>query len=233
METIIQKPLREILERLTTAGTTANCPIDSGASAAKSRRTGLKNREEKIAAHFQPFETRNDPELEAMKAAAMAFTAAMASKDEPAYWLSLLGPSGTGKTMLAKLIERFFLKWLDGFRDERFPTKIVYRKGGLKPWGKVMEEMLDGDYTGMRNLQADWFVGLDDIGAEYQRHRELAVAKLYDVLNARVGRFTVITANLSYRQIGQMLDERIASRLVRNNSVVIELKAGTRDFNLR
>jgi DNA replication protein DnaC len=182
---------------------------------------------------FQPFKTCGDPALIEMKTAAMEFCLAMGSKFEPARWLTLLGMSGTGKTMLAKLCAKFFNAHLTGFYDERFnPEKeIRYRAGGMRNWSKVMREMVEGDYTGLERLRGDWFVALDDIGAEYQRSRELSASKLYDVLNSREGLFTVITANLSQREIGEQIDPRIASRLMRHGGVVIEVKA--KDFNLR
>lgn len=163
----------------------------------------------------------------------MDFCVAMGSKFTPGYWLTLAGPSGTGKTMLAKLCTRFFSSWLDGFKDERFdPVKEVrYRKGGIKNWGNVMREMIEGDYSGLRNLREDWFVCLDDIGAEYSRNRDLSTSKLYDILNDRQGLFTIITANLSVQQISEQMDARIASRLIRNGAVVVDIK--TTDYNLR
>ena len=130
--------------------------------------------------------------------------------------------------MLAKCIRTFFRRHMDGrLRDERFAParEIRYRKGGLKVWGDVVLEMVGGDYSGLRNLRDDWFVVLDDVGVEYEKHRELSRAKLFEVLNARAGKWTVITANLSVEGIKQRLDPRIASRLLRDGSEVIDTKA--------
>lgn len=196
-------------------------------------RSGLADAPAKIEAAFLDFKTCGDPALIESLSAAVAFCAAMASKNAPAYWLSLLGPSGTGKTMLARRCSGFFRNHLDGFLDERFnPEKErVFRKGGLKAWSSVVADMVEGDFTGIRNLRDDWFVCLDDIGSEHGKNRELSTSKLYEILNARERRFTIVTANFDLEEINKRLDARIASRLLRHGNVVVDVN--TIDFNLR
>ncbi len=182
---------------------------------------------------FLAFNDFGESSLVEARHESIRFCAAMASADVPAYWLTLLGPSGTGKTMLARCVTRFFRHYLEALPDENLSSETAkyLRRGGLKPWSSVMQEALDGDFTGIRDLKDDWFVCLDDIGAEYARNRELSVSKLYDVLSAREDRFTVITANLTLDDVNRMMDARIASRLLRHGSVVVDVTAP--DFNLR
>ena len=59
----------------------------------------------------------------------------------------------------------------------------------------------------------------------------MTTKKLYNLLNAREGKFTVITANLTLEDFNQQMDARIASRLIRNGSVVVDVIA--EDFNMR
>jgi hypothetical protein len=135
--------------------------------------------------------------------------------------------------MLTKLIASYFRKYLDALIDENQSSENVrvYRHGGVKSWSKAVNDMREGDYTGLRNLKADWFVGLDDIGAEYgSRNKDFSIAKLYDVLNDRIGKFTVINANLKMSAIEEM-DDRISSRLIRDGSVVVDME--TQDFATR
>jgi len=135
--------------------------------------------------------------------------------------------------MLARIVSRFFSRHLDGLEDENLsvPNKVRrIRRGGFKAWSGVMQDCLDGDYSGIRDMKEDWFLCLDDIGADYGRNRELSSSKLYDILSARQNRFTVITANLTLEEVGKSMDVRIASRLLRNDSVVVDVDAP--DFNL-
>lgn len=182
---------------------------------------------------FAEFQDCGDKSLRTALNESVRFCSAMASAEQPARWLSLLGPSGTGKTMLATIITRFFRRHLDALEDETKsnPSAHYLRRGGMKPWGSVMQDMLDGDFSGIRDMKDDWFLCLDDIGAEYARNRELSISKLYDILNARAGKFTVITANLTLEEVNRTMDARIASRLLRHGSVVVDVTAT--DFNLR
>ena len=66
----------------------------------------------------------------------------------------------------------------------------------------------------------DWFVALDDIGAE--RASDFSVSKLDQIIDARLGKWTVITCNFTREQIAEHMDVRIASRLGRGNNVIVD-----------
>jgi len=168
-----------------------------------------------------------------MATAAYDFMVAMGSSTTPAHWLTLLGPPATGKTMLAKLCRRYFSQHLDCFTDERFdPAKERrIRRCIYMPWVEAVRMMLEGNYRFLTDMREAWLVIIDDIGTEYQKNRELSTSKLFEVLNAREGLWTIITANLTVQQIAEQMDARIASRLLRGGSVVIDVDAI--DYNLR
>lgn len=206
--------------------------LASGASA--TNRQPISLRPETVAKFFDDFDAHGEPALERMRLAAIAFVAAMCSADTPAHWLVLLGPSGTGKTMIARAINRVFQKFIEGALDEIRNMKggMWRRAGGFLSWPKCMDWMMESDFGFMRQACDDWFLVLDDIGAEHTRLRDLSASKLFAICNAREHKFTVVTANLGLDEIGEKLDARIASRLIRHGAHVIDT-TGTPDFNTR
>jgi DNA replication protein DnaC len=186
-----------------------------------------------ISERFAPFRTLNDPQLEAMKTAAVAFATDMLNGASPR-WLTLLGGSGVGKTMLARIIWRLF--------DEKMRLQINWRgssharivrwRGGFINWGEAVgTRMMKGDFEFLSDLRAWDFFVLDDIIAEYEKHTGLSSSKLYDVFEHRLLKWTVVTANRTLEGIAAYLDPRLASRMLRNGGVVIDVDVP--DYNTR
>lgn len=188
---------------------------------------------------FQDFQTLNDPQLELMKNEAVSFMDDLFNNRTPR-WLSLLGSTAAGKTMLAKRIWHLFrdnlhmqIDWERSKATQKSHCPRVMRwRGGFLNWGRaVSERMLQGEYGFLEDVRDYDFFVIDDILSEYEKHRSLSASKLYNVFEARLGKWTVITCNASLEQIGQALDSRIASRMIRNNSVVVDVDVP--DWNLR
>jgi len=152
----------------------------------------------------------------------------MLTKQTP-YWLSLLGTSGAGKTMLAKIIRTLFSRYVDGSIISETPQEIKRAGGGFIRWRRLVEWVREGDYRAFEDVSRDFFVAVDDIGSEYPT--DFTRAKLYEMFDASEGKWRVWTGNLSLEQIEQQFDPRIASRILRNNSVVVDVDVP--DFNLR
>jgi DNA replication protein DnaC len=169
------------------------------------------------------FQTFDDPKLTRMRDETARFLTAYRARSRP-YWLSLLGPSGIGKSYLAKM----------AFNGSVYPWYEVMswirgddRKGHDKFLDLALSRHFDayeGKYTYDKSI-----VVLDDIGAEYVT--DYSKSKLCEFLDRREQKWTMLTANMSIAQIGHLLDPRIASRMLRHDSVVVEVDLP--DFSLR
>ncbi len=199
--------------------------------------TKANPRSTKVWAKFEQFQTLNDPQLEQMKDEAVSFMDDLFNARTPR-WLSLLGTSGSGKTMLSKIIWHLFrdhrhtiIDWHRTRQTEGTNPRIIRWRGGFINWGKAVNRMLEGDYEFLEDVRDYDFFVLDDILSEYKKMRDLSTSKLYDVFESRLGKWTVITANASLSQVGELLDQRIASRMMRNFSSIVDVDVP--DFNLR
>ena len=159
---------------------------------------------------FSAFSTFGEAGLIQMRDASAQFLADYKANRAPR-WLSLLGTSGAGKTMLARIIKQQI-------------------RGEFRKWATVIKWTREGDHRMFEDLAASRrCVVIDDIGSEYGT--DYSRAKLYEFLGNREGKWTIITANLSLAQIGANLDTRIASRMLRGKSSVVDVSVT--DFNLR
>ena len=157
--------------------------------------------------------------------------AADVNNREP-YWISFLSRSGSGKTHLAKMLYQHFLKCSRfnlGFDAQK--NRIIGNTGQFCSWRRLVSDLRQGDYDLIRDLVDDWFVVLDDIGSSYDPNGFVASA-LDQVLNGRLRKWTVITCNYGMQEIADRMDIRIASRMIRDGSVVVDCK-DVADFNLR
>jgi hypothetical protein len=158
-------------------------------------------------------------------------------------WITFVGASGCGKTYIARRICDFVRKhgeevYNRGRTDDRVHTLWGYAQeaGFFNKWLKLFDATRSGDYGPITRAGSDWFKCVDDLGAEgmdkdgsvYQHSRNM-MGKLAD---ARVGKWTVFTSNFDRKQIADLFDPRIASRLTRDGNMIVDL-TGVRDFQLR
>lgn len=131
------------------------------------------------------------------------------------HFLTLYGRSGCGKTHLMRLAAAEL---------KRHGVERVQRWN----WVKVLQRLHDGDYDLIGHLCRLDVLLLDDVGAEYNESRAAAAfsaARLYEILEARAGRWMMMTTNLSPNDIRDRLDARIASRFFRDGAQLVNMTA--------
>ena len=159
--------------------------------------------------------------------AAAAIVAEMRANAAPR-WLTLTGLQGTGKTMLARQIfaESQSLNpgaaslWIG---DRRRPRCVWLDETDFAE--AVMADARLPEY-----LAGDYLVILDDLGSARERWDRVADA-LFRLANARLGRWTIWTSNLTHREISDSIDARLASRLIRDGNKGVRITAP--DYALR
>lgn len=110
-------------------------------------------------------------------------------------------------------------------------NRITGNTGQFCSWRKTCSDLKQGDYGLIDDLSEDWLVVLDDIGTAHDPSGFIT-ASLDRILNSRLRKWTVITCNFLLKDIAERMDVRIASRMLRDDSVVVELD-GVLDFNTR
>ena len=147
-------------------------------------------------------------------------------------WLSYVGGTGTGKTHLARKLATFARKLsrLHSQGDCSLgPRNGLYRVKFVS-WPEIAAGFLRGEFGVVEDLKSEWFVVIDDIGATRERMADLDVDKLFQILNERAHRWTVLTSNQTLSEIAAQ-EARIADRLIRSGNVVVD--CDTRSYSIR
>ena len=142
------------------------------------------------------------------------------------YWLSLLGTSGAGKTYLAKRIWNWYhtsdLFQATMSRDHSGRQQILY-PGQWCYWPSVAAQLSAGEgYEILSELASEKFIVLDEIGSDRDPSGNIRNG-LARTLCSRVGKWTIVTSNKTLQQVGDDIDNRIASRMCRDGSQVVEV----------
>lgn len=156
-------------------------------------------------------------------------------RDVVPYWLTVLGPSGVGKTLALRQAFRMlshngFLWEIDTATGDRLP-----QCAHLKP----MEDLRDWEAPG---AYADYdLLYIEDIGAgatidgtgRAKGAAAVTASRVNELLMSRVAKWTLLDANLTLGEISTQLDPRVASRLKRDGSLLLEIPSTVRDYNFR
>lgn len=200
----------QTIDRLTTKALTAARETSTTA-----RRPNTRDSAERLE-----LETLGEATLESMAVMCCEFMNAFDAGQSPR-WLTLMGASDTGKTHCASRVFRHLNERSDNHRTKWTPRKVFWPEFVLRlrdPDGNARQQLFD--------LMTWPVLFLDDIGAERDT-TGFATEQLNALLGVRVGRWTILTSNLSLQQIAKV-EPRISSRIVRergNLFVVVTAKS--------
>lgn len=164
------------------------------------------------------------PGLTPVLPAALAFRAAVLAREEPKRWLTLLGPSGVGKTHLmaqlfAELSRKMRIKTRDGWRGAEAAHII--------PAQDLQDYRAPRDYAGYDLLYIeDIAAGSDDRAGAGAVLR----SRVVELLQLRSNKWTLLDANMTVADVATRLDARIASRLKRDGSWLVQIPDNVPDY---
>lgn len=180
-----------------------------------------------VAAYRWKYEVYHEA-LAPVLPAVQAFVSALVQRGEPR-WLSLLGPSGVGKTMVLK-------QAMAALRSlhERGLWSIRTATGRRGPeMAHIIPAEDLTDYRAPRDYARYDVIYIEDIGSGGEMGKgsgNVLRSRIAELLQLRSGKWTMLCANLYRGEIEQQLDGRIASRLKRDGSTCLEIPPEVPDF---
>ncbi len=169
------------------------------------------------------------PGLEGVLPSVKAFCSAVIRREQPRRWLSLLGPSGVGKTHVLKQA----LACLQS-AAARGHWKIPTATGHRGPQLAHLVPAVDlEDFRAARDYARYDVIYIEDIGSGAALDRGAGAvtrSRIAELLQLRSGKWTLMDANLYRKEIEAQIDGRIASRLKRDGSWMCEVPQEVPDF---
>lgn len=157
-------------------------------------------------AAWMRMERSDEPEIAALITQVARYLMQFKYRTTPPCWLSLLGKVGNGKTHCAQRAFDHMVARTDWADMSYLPARIY--------WPSFVNDLRSGEqYEKLREMAFWPVLFLDDVGAERDKSG-FATEQLNTLLGQRVGRWTILTSNLSLEQISR-IDPRMADRIVR------------------
>ena len=132
--------------------------------------------------------------------------------------LLLIGPTGTGKTHISTAIAKALIeKGVEVIYDSAQNIVSAFEKDKFRSGYGAYEP------EGAKYLECELLI-LDDLGTEFIS--QFTVSCLYNLLNTRMnkGLATVISTNLSPRELSEKYEDRIYSRIVGADTRILLFK---------
>ena len=176
--------------------------------------------------------TFGDPELIKLVEGSMRWARGCKAGNSPR-WLVLLGNNGTGKTAVAHKLWNWIKSWPPTINHQGHycqPHTGLNMNPRFIHWPRFAKEELQCQEYGTYNEMMRWpFLILDEVGGERDSTGHVTEC-LSTLLNARVRHWTIITSNKTLAEM-ESIDRRISSRILRDDSVIIDVKA--MDYSVR
>jgi len=167
---------------------------------------------------LKDFQTFDDAGLCYMLACASQFIANAHDPFWPPYWLTFAGTSGIGKTLLLDII----------YNDLKKNQRIVQHKtlvSGIRRvhWPTLFTKLYNREFHLMEEMNELNLLCLDEVtaGADDRAAEKDWISR---ILLPRVGKWTVITTNQTLDSIGKKIDARLASRMIRDGCIAVEVE---------
>ena len=154
------------------------------------------------------FETYH-PDLITAHQETEAFLNALLAKQEPR-WLTLTGPSGVGKTLLARALRK--------------QMRALGAECKLVTWPLLVARCADErDWSYMAGLSMSRTLIIDDLGVESKGLANASKDSLAMLLYARAHKWTMLTSNLYLDGLAAYYDARISDRMLRGGSRFVKI----------
>jgi DNA replication protein DnaC len=152
------------------------------------------------------------------------------------YWLTFSGIPGTGKTMLARQIFEQ-AKLINPGNPLNNPIWPPYQVTGIlsdkdrRPYCvwldsvRFASRMREGEYDLPESFNNDFFLAFDDLGTDRDKSSFIAEA-VYRLASSLLRNWMIWTTNLTASEISARIDDRIASRMIRDDNKFISLRCG-------
>lgn len=179
---------------------------------------------------FEEYDARLAPVMPAVKRFATDVLWHRRQPDVLPYWLTILGPSGIGKTLILQQLYRTLAN-----NTERWPILTDPTNGSEREAqcahvtaGQDLE-----DHRAPREYGRYELIYLEDYGATSGKGAgAVTLDRSTELLLYRPKRWTIIDANMSFAELGGIAP-RVASRLLRDGSILLEIPKDVPDYNLR
>jgi DNA replication protein DnaC len=158
------------------------------------------------------------PDLKKLEAAVWKFCVGFIENPNHGKRLVIYGNNGAGKSRTVKAVHR----WV---KDRAMDMPLVLRGHNASTvwcetvnWSERVSEFKEGSWDIDDYIDCPLLI-LDDLGAEHDPSK-CGVDKLYQLLERRERRWTIITTNIDPSSWEKRFDRRISDRMLRHSQIV-------------